>query len=107
MLRAIRWVVDSALLFFFARGGGGLSRGATSGLFNPFRRGALSALAPLFLFAWVLTAPEMAQSAEGGSSCQSSDPSVTEDDMGSRGGATVDPFVTGTLSGSLHCERRQ
>ena len=98
VLRGIRWVVDSALLFFFARGGGGLSRGATSGLFNPFRRGALCALAPLFLFAWVLTAPEMAQSAVA-DSCTDSDPAVTEDAMGSRGGATVDPFVTGTLSG--------
>ena len=99
MLRGIRWVVDSALLFFFARGGGGLSRGATSGLFNPFRRGALCALAPLFLFAWVLTAPEMAQSAPAGAGCAGSLPTVTEDVMGRRGGATVDPFVEGILSG--------
>ena len=100
VLRAIRWVVDSARLFFFARGGGGLSRGATSGLFNPFRRGALCALAPLFLFAWVLTAPEMAQSADGAEDCGYSDPTVREDKMGTRlGGMTVDPFVKGILSG--------
>ena len=98
VLRAIRWVVDSARLFFFARGGGGLSRGATSGLFNPFRRGALCALAPLFLFAWVLTAPEMAQSAVG-SGCTGLDPTVTEDVMSRRGGATVNPFASGALSG--------